>query len=83
MKNNKLQIENAKRQKAFRNRMQENGYRLKRVWVKPIPASDNILTKQVFSLRLTELTKCFSPERRSNLYHSLLEIAEALAKPET
>jgi hypothetical protein len=68
---------NREKQKAYKERMYEAGYKQKMVWVMRNPEKEECVTRPVFMRKLDGLTKGWSAGRLSSLFNTILSMVKA------
>jgi hypothetical protein len=71
-------LSNAERQRAFKQRMLEKGYRRKQVWVLGEDVKKNVkMSKEAFLRKLDELTAGFSDTKLSKIYRDIIALVKS------
>jgi hypothetical protein len=74
---------NNERQKAFKDRMYEAGYKQKIVWVLRDPDEGTRISRETFLKRFGKLTAGWSGKSLSGLFRLILSMLERLEAPKT
>jgi hypothetical protein len=82
--NSETSANSAQRQREFRQRMYDQGYKQKIIWVKRDElksTGSGVMDSRLFNSRLDELTTDYSKTKLSRLYHAILSfVKEGAAK---